>query len=100
MESKLCTQCKIERHIHSFHKKNTSECKDCNSKGGLNRYYDKKVMILNRREIYYGKNRNRLLQRQNKKYIYFEELLRTYVELQNGLIAMEEIFTIKDSEKN
>ena len=33
--------CIIEKHIKDFHKK-YAECKDCYSKTGLLRYYDKK----------------------------------------------------------
>ena len=44
MENKTCTVCKIEKHINNFHRK-YSECKDCNIKRGLNRYYDNKDKI-------------------------------------------------------
>ena len=39
MESKICTQCKIEKHINKFNKK-YSECKDCLIKRRVARYYD------------------------------------------------------------
>ena len=41
MESKICTQCNIEKHIKNFYKK-YSECKDCNIKRAVKRYYDNK----------------------------------------------------------
>ena len=41
MESKICTQCNIEKHINNFYKK-YSECKDCNIKRAVKRYYDNK----------------------------------------------------------
>ena len=44
MGSKICTQCNIEKHINNFYKK-YSECKDCNIKRGVKRYYDIKDKI-------------------------------------------------------
>ena len=44
MESKICTQCIKDKHIHSFYKKYT-ECKECNCKGGLKRFYENKDRI-------------------------------------------------------
>ena len=44
MESKICTQCNIEKHINNFYKK-YSECKDCNIKRGVKRHYDNKNKI-------------------------------------------------------
>ena len=44
MASKICTQCKIEKHINNLYK-NYSECKDCNIKRGVKRYYDNKDKI-------------------------------------------------------
>ena len=54
MESKICTQCNIEKHINNFYKK-YSECKDCNIKRGVKRYYE------NKDKLYYEKNREMLL---------------------------------------
>ena len=44
MESKICTQCNIEKHINTCYKK-YSECKDCNIKRAVKRYYDNKKNI-------------------------------------------------------
>ena len=41
MESKICTQCNFEKHIINFYK-NFSECKECNIKRGVKRYYGNK----------------------------------------------------------
>ena len=43
MESKICTQCNIEKHINNFYKK-YSECKDCNIKRGVKRYTNTNVI--------------------------------------------------------
>ena len=51
MESKICTQCNIEKDINNFYKK-YSECKDCNIKRGVKRYYDNKDKISNQQKIY------------------------------------------------
>ena len=56
MESKICTQCNIEKHINSFYKK-YSECKDCNIKRGVKRYYENKDKISMQQKIYYEKKR-------------------------------------------
>ena len=55
MESKICTQCNIEKHINNFHKK-YSEYKDCNIKRGLKCYYDNKNEISMQQKLYYEKN--------------------------------------------
>ena len=54
MESKICTHCNIEKHINNFYKK-YSECKDCNIKRGVKRYYDNKDKISMQQKIYYEK---------------------------------------------
>ena len=93
MESKICTQCNIEKHINNFYEK-YSECKDCNIKRGVKRYYDKKDKITRQQKLYYEKNRDKLLQKQNdyskERSTGFKEVQRSYVELQNKLKALEE----------
>ena len=86
MESKNCTQCNIEKHINNFYKK-YSECKDCNIKRGVKRYYDNKNKISMQQKIYYEKNRDKLLQKQND---YNKKRSTDYKELQNRLKALEE----------
>ena len=54
MDSKTCTVCNIEKHINKFYKK-YSECKECNIKRGVKRYFDNKTKISNQQKIYYEK---------------------------------------------
>ena len=85
--------CKIEKHINNFYK-NYSECKDCNIKRGVKRYYNNKDKISIQQKIYYEKNREKLLQKQNyyrnKRNTEFEDLVRSYAELENRLKTTEE----------
>ena len=93
MENKICTVCKIEKHINNFYKK-YSECKDCNIKRGVKRYYNNKDKISIQQKIYYEKNREKLLQKQNdyrnKRNTDYKELQRSYIELENKLKTLEE----------
>ena len=90
MESKICTQCNIEKHISNFYKKYT-ECKDCNIKRGVKRYYDKKDKISMQQKVYYEKNREKiLLQKQNNRSIQFRDLVISYIVLENRLKSLEE----------
>ena len=96
MESKKRTVC----NINSFHKK-FSECKDCNRTGGLKRYYESTEKISIQQNLYYDKIRDKiLLQKQNNGCIQIKDLVRSYVQLQNRLKALEEKFKINDSENN
>ena len=78
MDSKSCSICKIEKHIKIFCK-NYAECKDCNDRRGLKRYYENKGKISNHRKIYSEKSKDKLLQQQNDRYIPVKELVRSYV---------------------
>ena len=97
MESKICTQCNIEKHINNFYKK-YSECIDCNRARGLKRYYENKDKISNQQKAYYENNRERiLLQKQNNRSIQFRDLVVSYVELENRIKSLEEklnVYTI------
>ena len=44
MENKICTVCEFEKHINNFYRK-YSECKDCNIKRGVKRYYNNEDKI-------------------------------------------------------
>ena len=55
MKTRTCSKVNNEKHIKSFYKK-YAECKDCNSKRGLKRFYDNKDKLSNQRKIYYEKN--------------------------------------------
>ena len=86
-----------------FYKK-YSECKECNIRRGVKRYYDNKDKISNQQKKYYEKNRDKLLQKQNdyrnKTNTDFKDLVRSYVELQKKLKALEENLSINDTEKH
>ena len=72
--------CNIEKHIKNFYKKYL-ECKDCNRAGGLERYYDNKDKISNQQNIYFEKNREKILvQKRNKRCIQIKDLVNSYVE--------------------
>ena len=64
MENETCTVCKIEKQINNFYKK-YSECKACNIKRGVKRYYINKDKISNQQKSYYEKNTDKLLEKQN-----------------------------------
>ena len=93
MESKICTQCNIEKHMNNFYKK-YSECKNCNIKRGVKRYFDNKYKISMQQKIYFEKNRDKLLHKQNeyrnKRNTYYKDLVKSYDEIQNKVKALEE----------
>ena len=65
MDKKTCTVCNIETFILNFHKI-YSECKDCNIKRGVKRYFDNEDKISLQQKVYYEKKRDKLLQKQKK----------------------------------
>ena len=71
--------CNFEKHINKFYEKQ-SECKVCNSKRGLQRYYENKKKISNQRKIFYEQNKDKLLQKQNGRCSQFKELDKTCFE--------------------
>ena len=100
MEGKTCTMCNMEKHINNFYK-TYSECKDCNRTRGLKRYYGNKDKISNQQKLYYEKTEKKiLLQKQNNRWLQFEDLVKSYVELGNRLKTIEEKFLMNDSEIN
>ena len=89
MDTKTCTMCSIEKHVNNFYNK-YSECKDCNRTRRLERYYESKRNS-KQQKIYYEKNREKtLLQKQNNICIHFRDLVRSYIELENRIKALEE----------
>ena len=50
--------------------------------------------------MYDEKNRDKLLQKQNDRFINYKDLLKSYVELENNLNSLEEKVTMNDSEIN
>ena len=79
MESKICTQCNIEKDINNFYKK-YSECKDCKIKRGVKRYYDNKDKISTQQKIYYERNRDKLLQKQNNYNKKEAQIIKNYID--------------------
>ena len=69
---------------------NYTECKDFNSKRSLKCYYENKDKISKQWKYFNEKNREKLLQKQNNRYINYKELRRSYAELENRLKTMEE----------
>ena len=103
MESKVCVICITEKSIDNFYIK-YREWKPCNIQRSMKRYYDNKDKISMQQKIYYEKNRDKLLQKQNdyrnKRSTDYKALHRSYVELQNRLKALEQKIKINDSEIN
>ena len=50
MDNKTCTVCRNEKQINNFYKK-FSECKACNIKRGVKRYYNNNDKIPNQQKI-------------------------------------------------
>ena len=81
MESRLCTQCNIEKHINNFYTK-SSKCKYCNIKRGVKRYFNNKDEISIQQKIYYDKKKEINYYR-NKKITEIKEaqIINKYIEL-------------------
>ena len=79
--------CNSEKKIKICYKK-YPERKNYNCARGLKRYYEDKDKISNQRTIHCEREDN-LKKKQNDRYIHFEELVRTYVEIENRLNALE-----------
>ena len=60
MDSKVCVICNTEKSIDNFYNK-YRECKQCNIKRSLKRYYENKENLSNQRKIDYEENRDVLL---------------------------------------
>ena len=74
MDSKVCVICNTEKSIENFYNR-YRECKPCNIKRSMKRYYETKDKLSNQRKLYYEKNRTMLLARskinqQNRKISY------------------------------
>ena len=72
MDSKVCVACNIEKNFDNFYIK-YRECKQCNNKRSMKRYYENKVKLSNQRKLYSEKNRDVLLAKsklnqQNRNY--------------------------------
>ena len=93
MDTKVCVVCNIEKTIVNFYNK-YRECKQCNIRRSMNRYYENKDKLSNQRNIYYEKNRDVLLAKsklnqQNRNYE--RKLYKQQVEeLNKKLKSLEE----------
>ena len=96
--------CNFQKHINNFYEK-YSECKDCNLARRLERYCGEKDKISNQQIDLIRKKRKKSIIAKAKQFtcIQFRDLVRTYVQLENRLKAMEENskkLPLKDSENN
>ena len=99
MERKICTHCNLEKSIEDSCNKST-ECEICYCNRSLKRYCEIKDNITNQKKVFYEKNGEKLLQKQNIRNENYKELPRSYAELQNKLKAFEENFKTNDSKNN
>ena len=72
MESKVCVICNAEKNNDNFYNK-YRECKQCNIKRSMKRYYENKDKLAYQRKLYFEKNRSVLLAKselnqQNRNY--------------------------------
>ena len=96
MGSKVCVVCYIEKSIDNFYNK-YRECKQCNKKRSMKRYYENKDKLSNQRKFYYEKNRDILLAKsklnqQNRNYegkIYKQQVQELNQKLQDLTQAIE-----------
>ena len=100
MDSKVCVVCKIEESIDNFYNR-YRECKQCNIKRSMKRYYENKDKLSNQRKLYYEKNRNILLAKsklnqQNRNYerkIYKKQVEELNKKLEDLTQAIEMLKT-------
>ena len=98
MLSKTSTMCINKKHINNFYKKYT-EFKDCNRTRGLKRYSENKDKTSNQQNLLCEEIRDKiLLRKQTNRCIQIRDLVRSYVELENKLKAMEEKLNINEEE--
>ena len=100
MDSKVCVVRNIEKSIDNFYNK-YRECKQCNIKRSMKRYYENKDKLSNQRKLYYEKNRDVLLAKsklnqQNRNYekkIYKQQVQELNQKLQDLTQAIEMLKT-------
>ena len=98
MDSKICIVCNIEKSIDNFYNK-YRECKQCNIRRNMNRYYENKDKLSNQRKLYYEKNRVVLLAKSKlnqQKRNYERNLYKQQVEELNKKLKN---FSINHTEK-
>ena len=85
----------LKKSIDIFYNK-YGECKQCNIRRNLKRFFENNENLSNQQKKFYEKNRDNLLQKQNNRYNNYKEIHGSYVEIKNKRKAMEEKFTIND----
>ena len=96
MHSKVCVVCNIEKSIDYFYNK-YRECKQCNTKRSMKRYYENKDNLSNQGKLYYEKNRDvpvakSVLNQQNRNYerkIYKQQVQELNKKLEDLTQAIE-----------
>ena len=78
MDSKICDIFNTEKSNDSLYNK-YREYKQCFKKRSLKRYYENKDKISNQRKLFYGKNKEKLLKKQDNRNLYCKELVRSYI---------------------
>jgi len=90
---KVCTKCKIEKALDSFHKDangylgRKSSCKDCKKKYNQDRYSENSEKYMSYTRDYYKKNRDSIIEKKieyNKEYIK-ERVKNPIIRLQHNL---------------
>ena len=100
MDCKVCVVCNIEKSIDNLYNK-YRECKQCNIKRSMKRYYENKDKLSNQRKLYYEKNRDILLAKsklnqQNRNYerkIYRKQVEELNKKLEDLTQAIEMLKT-------
>ena len=100
MDNKNCVVCNIEKSIDNFYNK-YRECKQCNTRRSMKRYYENKNKLSNQRILYCEKNRDVLLAKsklnqQNKNYerkIYKQQVEELNKKLEDLKQAIEMLKT-------
>ena len=82
MESKFSVVCNSKKSIGISINKNR-QCKQCKNERSFKFYYENKDKISNHQKQFYEKSRDKFLKKQNKRYMIYKELHRSYVERQN-----------------
>ena len=103
MDNIVCVICNTEKSIDNFYNR-YRQCKQCNIKRSMKRYYENKDKLSNQQKLYYEKSRDVLLAKsklnqQNRNYerkIYKQQV----EELNKKLKSLEEKLKINEPEKH
>ena len=92
--------CVIWKNISTIFTKHTQIAQTVIAQEGLNVTMKTKIKYRINRNYIIKKQRKNFLQKQNNRWLQFEDLVKSYVELENRLKTIEEKFLINDSEIN